>query len=127
MKFEHFGINVPDAAAMARWYVSHLGAQVVRALDVAPFTHFLADGTGRTIMEIYSNPADPIPDYSQQHHLRFHVAFVSDDPAGDKNRLTEAGASLVIEETTPDGSTVITLRDPWNMPIQLAKRTTPMP
>jgi glyoxylase I family protein len=127
LRFEHFGINVPDAAAMARWYVDHLGAQVVRWLEVAPFTHFLADAGGRTIMEIYSNPVDPIPDYAGQHHLRFHIAFACPDPQAAKNRLIEAGARLIIEETTPDGSTVITFRDPWNIPIQLARRTTPMP
>ncbi len=127
MKFEHFAINVPDAAAMAHWYVDHLGALIVRRQDTAPFTHFLADSTGRTIMEIYSNPADAIPVYGQQHHLRFHVAFACKDPASEQNRLVAAGATLVIEETTPDGSTVITLRDPWDVPIQLARRTTPMP
>ena len=112
---------------MATWYIRNLGAQVVRKQDVAPFTHFLADGAGRTTMEIYSNPADPIPDYTKQHHLRFHIAFACDNPTEMKDKLLHAGATLIVEETTPDGSKVITLRDPWNIPIQLAKRTTPMP
>lgn len=127
MKFEHFGINVPDASGMAAWYVANLGAQIVRRQEVAPFTHFLADSSGRTVMEIYSNPKDPIPDYTKLHHLRFHIAFACEDPTEMKDKLIQAGATLVIEETTPDGSTVITLRDPWNIPIQLAKRTPPMP
>jgi len=60
-------------------------------------------------------------------HLRFHIAFTSGDPAAAKDKPIAAGASLIVEETTPDGSTVITLRDPWSIPIQLAGRTTPMP
>ncbi len=127
MKFEHFGINVPDAVAMAKWYVENLDMKIVVGNDSAPYAHFLADSTGRTIIEIYSNPDDPIPDYTAQHHLRFHIAFASEDPAAAKDKLIKAGASLVIDETTPDGSQVITLRDPWNIPFQLAKRTTPMP
>jgi len=60
-------------------------------------------------------------------HLRFHITFASGDPAAAKDKLIAAGASLIVEETTPDGSTVVTLRDPWSIPIQLAGRTTPMP
>jgi len=126
-RFEHFAINVADATAMARWYVDNLGAQIVSRLEVAPFTHFLADSSGRTVMEIYSNPSDPIPDYSAQHHLRFHIAFACSDPQAAKDRIVKAGARVVVEETTADGSTVITLRDPWNIPFQFARRTRPMP
>jgi catechol-2,3-dioxygenase len=127
MKFEHFGINVPDAVALAKWYVDNVGMQIVVGNETAPYAHFLADSSGRTIIEIYSNPDDPIPDYSAQHHLRFHFAFATDEPDAMMDKLIKAGATLVIDETTPDGSRVITLRDPWNIPVQLAKRTTPMP
>jgi len=50
-------------------------------------------------------------------HLRFHITFASGDPAAAKDKLIAAGASLI----------VVTLRDPWSIPIQLAGRTTPMP
>ena len=36
MKFEYFALNVPDAAAMAYWYVEHLPMQIVRAVHGAP-------------------------------------------------------------------------------------------
>ena len=54
MKFEHFAINVPDARAQAAWWVQNLGLTVARKREDAPYTHFLADDTGRTIVELYS-------------------------------------------------------------------------
>ena len=127
MRFEHFAINVPDASAMARWYVANLDMRIVRGSDSFPFAHFLADSTGRTIIEIYSNPADPIPDYSWQHHFRFHFAFAADDLDTTMQKLILAGASLAIDETIPDGSRIITLRDLWGIPFQLARRIAPLP
>jgi catechol 2,3-dioxygenase-like lactoylglutathione lyase family enzyme len=127
MKFEHFALNVPDAAAQARWYVQHLGFSVVRKRDDAPFTHFLADETGRVIVELYTNPKAAIPDYSAQHPLQFHLALVSADARADRARLEKAGATLFLEEPQPDGSVLIMLRDPWNVALQLCQRTTPMP
>ena len=47
MKFEHFGINVPDPVAMAAWYVKHFQMKVLRAMKEDPYTHFLADESGR--------------------------------------------------------------------------------
>src|SRR4051812_24507048 len=77
MKFEHFALNVPDVRAMARWYVEHLGLQVVRSREDAPYTHFLGDDTGRVFIEIYSNPLAIYPDYAAQHPLIFHFAMFS--------------------------------------------------
>ena len=49
MDIEHLALNVPDPVGMAAWYVEHLGMRVLRKLDAAPFTHFLADGSGRVV------------------------------------------------------------------------------
>lgn len=57
MKFEHYALNVPDAVAIADWYVKHCRMKIVKAIDVAPHTRFLADETGRVVLEIYSNRA----------------------------------------------------------------------
>lgn len=124
MKFEHFAINVPDARAQAAWWVQHLGLTVARRREDAPFTHFLADETGRVIVEMYSNPAAAYPDYAGQHPLVFHVAFVSNDARTDRERLEKAGATFVIEET-PDGSSLIMMRDPWGVALQLCQRSKP--
>jgi len=127
MKFEHFALNVPDARASALWYVTHLGMRVARTRQDAPYTSFLADDTGRVILEVYSNAAAPYPDYSAAHPLCFHVAFVADDPASVRARLVAAGATPAYEETLPDGSFLIMVRDPWGVPLQLVRRMTPFP
>ena len=126
MEFEHFALNVSDPATMASWYVEHCGMRVVHSVEQAPYAHFLADEGGRMVMEIYSNPTAPIPDYRTQHPLSFHIAFAEPDPVAVKERLVAAGALLVEENTFDDGSHVIMLRDPWGVPLQLWKRSTPL-
>jgi glyoxylase I family protein len=127
MKFEHFALNVPEAAAQAQWYVQHVGFKVVRQMTVAPFTHFLADETGRVVVEFYTNPKAPIPDYANQHPLNFHFAVVAADAKAERARLEKAGAKLFLEDLLPDGTLLIMLRDPWNVALQLCQRTNLMP
>ncbi len=127
VKFEHFALNVPDAAGQARWMVDHLGFAVTRAMDTPPFTHFLADETGRVIVELYSNPAAEIPDYASQHPLVFHLAVVATDADAARNRLEDAGAAFSNEDRLPDGSHLVMMRDPWGLPLQLCQRATPFP
>ncbi|HOT92844.1 MAG TPA: VOC family protein [Anaerolineae bacterium] len=126
MKFEHFALNVPDAAAMAAWYVKHLSMQIVRAVQGAPYTHFLADATGRVVMEIYTNSTAPIADYATQDPLCFHVAFAVEDAAAVRDYLLANGATLVVNQTLNDGSLLVMLRDPWGVALQLCQRTAPM-
>jgi glyoxylase I family protein len=127
MKFEHFALNVPDARAMSRWYVEHLGLTVLRSLPAAPHTHFLGDDTGRVFIELYSNPAAPYPDYAAGHPLVMHVALFAPDAGAVAQRLTAAGAKPFSDETLPDGSRLIFLRDPWGLPLQLCQRVQPFP
>lgn len=127
MRFEHFAINVPDSRAAAAWYVEHLGLTIVRAVEGAPFTRFLADDSGRTVIEVYSNPVAPYPDYPNQHWLVFHFALVSADSDADRARLEQAGATLATIDDLPDGSRLIMMRDPWGVCIQLCRRAKLMP
>ena len=127
MKFEHFALNVPDAAAHAQWYVNNVGFKIVRQLKESPFTHFLADETGRVVVEFYTNPKAALPDYAAQHPLSFHLAVVAADAKAERARLEKAGASLFLEDLLPDGTLLIMLRDPWHVPLQLCQRTVLMP
>ncbi|MSU23301.1 MAG: VOC family protein [Opitutus sp.] len=127
MKFEHFALNVPDARAHARWLVAQLGFTVARNFDVPPYMHFLADETGRLIVELYSSPAATIPDYQTQHPLVFHLALVSADTVADRARLEQAGATFFAEDTLPDGSRLLMMRDPWGLPLQFCQRAKPFP
>ena len=126
LNVEHFACNVSDPVAMAAWYVEHLGMRVVRRVDSPQHIHFMADANGRVVIEIYNNTADAIPDYASMHPLRVHIAFVADDPDGIRTALEAAGATFVEEQKAPDGSRLLMLRDPWGLPLQLAKRTTPL-
>jgi glyoxylase I family protein len=126
LNVEHFACNVSDPVAIAAWYVEHLGMRIARSFPTAPHIHFLADSNGKVAIEIYSNPVDPIPDYASMHPLRFHLAFATDDPEGAKTALVAAGATLVDEQTLPDGSRLVMLRDPWGLALQLCKRATPL-
>lgn len=127
MKFEHFALNVPDARAQARWLVAQLGFTIVRQQEKAPYIHFLADETGRVVLEVYTNPIALVPDYKAQHPLVFHFAVVSADTTADRTRLEQAGATLFSEETLPDGSRLLIMRDPWGLPVQFCQRATPFP
>jgi glyoxylase I family protein len=127
MRFEHFALNVPDARASVDWYTNHLGLRIARSKPDAPYTTFLSDDTDRVIMEVYTNTAAPVPDYASIHPLCFHVAFETDDPNATRMRLLAAGAASAYEESLPDGSFLVMLRDPWGIPLQLVHRVTPFP
>jgi len=126
MKIEHLALNVTDPTAMGIWYKENLGMQIVMGLAEPPFTHFLADDGGAVMVEIYHNQTAEIPDYPSRDPLIFHLAFVSEDPVADKARLIEAGATELKDETLADGSVLLTVRDPWGIPVQLCKRSNPL-
>jgi glyoxylase I family protein len=125
MKFEHFAINVPDVRTTTQWYVENLGLSIVRSIEQAPFTKFLADETGRVVMELYSNTSVPVPDYPSMHPLNFHIAFVAGNAKQVEERLSAAGAILFKEETLADGSFLVMMRDPWGIPLQFCQRAKP--
>ncbi len=125
MKIEHVAFNVSEPQAVASWYCEQFGLSVVRHIPHPYQTHFLADAHA-TILEIYCNPPDQVPDYGSMDPLLLHLAFSSQDPPYDSARLISAGASLVTDLHLPDGSHLIMLRDPWGLAIQLCKRSTPL-
>lgn len=126
MKLEHFALNVENPLAMSEWYVKHLGLKIVRQMQEAPFTTFLADDSESIMIEIYNNPPDAVPNYREMNPLQVHLAFVSETPDQDRNRLVAAGASLESDQHLKDGSHLVMLRDPWGLSIQLCKRGVPM-
>ena len=127
LKIEHFALQVPDPVAMADWYLKHLGFTVARSGGEPSHVRFLADSSGSVMLEIYRNPVASVPDYRKADPLLMHVAYSSQNPAADRDRLVQAGAAVVDElMTTPSGDAIVMLRDPWGVPIQLVKRAKPM-
>jgi glyoxylase I family protein len=127
MKIEHFAYQTEDPVTVAEWYVAHLGCQVRRSSGAPGYAHFLADSTGSVMVEIYNNPRVKTPDYRAMDALVLHLAFCSDDPVSDRDRLIAAGATLQEDfSTTPAGDKLVMLRDPWGFAIQFVKRANPM-
>lgn len=125
MNLEHIAFNVSDPLALADWYVTHFGLRIARHLPEPNQTHFLADSAG-TVLEVYCNPPDQVPDYASMDPLLFHLAFSSSDPAVDADRLSKAGAMMVGEVRPDEGSLLIMMRDPWGIAFQLCKRAHPL-
>lgn len=128
MRIEHFAYQVDKPGEIADWYCEHLGFTIKRSGESPVPVRFLADQSGTVMLEIYNNPAAPhTPDYANMNPLLLHLAFVCDDPEGTTERLTAAGATVVLPpETLDTGDTLAMLRDPWGLAIQLCKRAEPM-
>ena len=127
MKIEHAAYQVEDPAAVAKWYVEHLGMTIKRSFPERPWGHFIADSSGSVMLELYNDPKVPVPNYREIHPLILHVAFSRDDVAATRGRLTAAGATPVGDVTSnPLGEQLAMLRDPWGFAIQLVHRTTKM-
>ncbi len=127
MRIEHVAFNVDAPAAMARWYVEHLGFTIARADDAPPYGHFLADAGAAVMIEIYNNSVATVPDYAAVDPLVLHLALVSADVDADWRRLLAAGATAVEPpHTTDSGDRIAMLRDPWGLALQLARRAAPM-
>lgn len=127
MKLEHVALNVPNALETVKWYTEHLGMRVVRGNSQSPFIHFLADSTGTSVLEFFSNPIAPVPDYAAMHPVMLHLAFLVDDIEAERDRLVQAGATAEGDTATaPNGDQVAFVRDPWGVAVQLVKRTTPL-
>ena len=113
MKTEHCAWQVADSAAVADWYAAHLGLKTVRSGPGPANGRFLADSTGRVLLEIYTHPAIPVPDYRQADPLTLHLAFCVDDVKAHSTRLIAAGATVQEAlHTTPSGDEMVMLRDP---------------
>lgn len=127
MRIEHLGLQVDEPAMQADWYVTHLDFEIRRAEDEPVPVRFLADQTGRVMLELYDNPKVSTPDYAGTDPLIFHLAFVCEKVRETADRLAGAGAVIVSgPEFTPAGDEICMLRDPWGLAIQLCRRAQPM-
>jgi catechol 2,3-dioxygenase-like lactoylglutathione lyase family enzyme len=127
MKIEHIAWQTEDPEKMVEWYCENLGMRVVRRGDPKAGAVFLADGLGKTVIEIYRNKSVEVPDYRKMDPLLLHIAFQVQDVAAKTVRLKKAGAVLVSgPDNLENGDTIAMIRDPWGLPLQLVKRAEPM-
>ena len=127
VRFEHFALNLTQPREFATWYLDQLGCTVVAQGGPPKYTTFLADASGRTFVEVYHNDAAPVDDFRSRLPLTFHFAFQTDDAAGLRDRLLEAGATLEEEQHPEPMTHLVMLRDPWGLPLQLCQRRSPYP
>jgi glyoxylase I family protein len=126
VKLEHVAINVAEPRGLAQWFVEHLGMRLVSAQDEVPYAHFLADEDG-SMLELYNNPAAPLPNYADVHPLNLHFAFATPNIEEARARLVAAGATPIGEiSTNAVGDKLTFLRAPGQVPIQLVQRRTPL-
>ncbi len=119
---EHTAIDVADPIATAAWWCDNLGFTITRQKDDETHTTFIVDASGRMAIELYRARTQPVaPDYAAMDPLTLHFGFSSKDVDADIERLTAAGATLVVHEIAPgfDGAM---MRDPSGIPIQFVKR-----
>jgi uncharacterized glyoxalase superfamily protein PhnB len=123
--FAHAGLNVENREQADAWYVENLNMKIVRAALGGP--SFLADPTGRVLLELYSNKSAPALDLKSTHFLTLHLAFLVEDPQKAADKLVEAGARVIDPfKVTPSGDRMIMLQDPFGLSIQFLKRKEPM-
>jgi uncharacterized glyoxalase superfamily protein PhnB len=124
---EHLAFNVKDPAAIAQWYVMHLGMKIYRKGAPPANTHFVGDAAGNMMFELTTNPAFPLLGYSAFSHMSMHIAFMVDDIKAIRDSLLTAGAMIVEDiAKTPSGDHVLMVRDPFGLAIQFVMRVQPM-
>lgn len=127
MKIEHIAWQVEDPEKTVEWYRDILGMKVIRRGDPKAGAVFLADSSGKTVVEIYRNKRIPVPDYRKMDPLFFHIAFQIQDVSAEMSRLRETGAvSVSGPDHLENGDIIAMMRDPWGVPFQLVNRAEPM-
>ena len=119
---EHTAIDVADPIAVAAWWCENLGFTITKQKDDETHTTFIVDPSGRMALELYRARTQPVaPDYAAMDPLTLHIGFTSKDVDADIEKLTAAGATLVVHEIAPgfDGAM---MKDPFGISIQFVKR-----
>ena len=124
---EHVELNLPNNAAMIEWCQKNLGFKILRQGPAPSFNSFVADSSQHMLFELQNISDSPYFDFANVHHMSLHFAFVVADLEKTSERLLQAGCKVAEAfKTSNSGDKVITLRDPWNLPIQFIQRTKPM-
>ena len=121
MKLEHVAFQVAEPKAMAEWYCENLAMRIAHHVEDHCF--FLVDSEDDGMLEIYNNPAEPVPNYAERTAVEMHIAFWSDDVDADFERMLAAGATAILppQQLTPTIKHTM-IRDPWGTPLQLIRR-----
>jgi glyoxylase I family protein len=126
-RFEHIAFNVSDPVLTAKWYTENLGMKIMRFDGTPTNTTFIADSGKHMMIEFFHNADYPLLEPAKIHNMAIHLAFSTQNIVKTLNQLVGAGATIVDSlRKTASGDQVLTLRDPWGLPIQFVERVRPM-
>jgi glyoxylase I family protein len=127
LHFEHLATNVAEPIKVANWYKNNLGMKIMRQGEAPMYVTFVADSAKNMMFEFYHNENAKLFNPSQYNILSIHIAFVTPDIKKTKENLVKAGAVVADDiRKTDSGDMILTLRDPWGLPIQFVERANPM-
>ncbi|MFP5316827.1 MAG: VOC family protein [Acidimicrobiia bacterium] len=120
--FHHVSLSVTDLDRSARWYADVLGFEAVTTVDGEGFrrTRLRASASGLTLtLTQHEDGRDER--FDERRTGLDHVALVvdSDDIEEWKNRFEEHDVDHSEVKSTPAGGTLITLRDPDNIQLEV--------
>lgn len=121
VRFEHLAVNVENPSAIAAWYVKYVGLDIIAENKQ---TIFVGDSDHHFMFELYSK-AEVNDSYSGLSHSASHVAFSTDDVEGLAKIMVEGGAKVLKQFTNSVGDTVINMKDPWGINLQIIHRVKP--
>ncbi|MEG8947141.1 VOC family protein [Rosettibacter firmus] len=125
--FEHIGINIEDTKAATEWYTKNLNMKIIRENMTPYYSAFIADSALSMMIELNYNKDFPAISELNFNYDSFHLAFCVDNINLIKERLLNAGATILSDiRKTESGDQVLVLRDPWGLSIQFVQRAKPM-
>lgn len=124
LSIEHIGIAVRKPLEMVKWYEKVLGFEtIVASGEPDKGVAFINDAAKKVVLEVMNAPGLTALCDRQDDPTQLHIAFLSETPDADADRLVREGAARIGDTIhTPAGDTLILLRDPWGNTVQLVKR-----
>ena len=108
-RVNHLHLKTPDPRKTAQWYVDYLGAKVVserKSPSGQPILRLDLHGVPLNVTGYIEGQR------LEQHVGLEHVAVVSDDFAGEVEKIKASGAKILEERTLPDGRRVCFFEGP---------------
>ena len=120
--FHHVSLSVTDLDRSAQWYADVLGFEVVTTVDGEGFrrTRLRASASGLTLTLTEHGDKDG-DQFDERRTGLDHIALVVDsaDVEEWKSRFEEAEIDHSEVKSTPAGGSIITLRDPDNIQLEV--------
>lgn len=119
---EHTAIASPDPAALAQWYVDHLGFHINYRYDA----FFFVKAPNGTMLEIVPSDGQPRAQQLKDPGIR-HLAIAVQDFDAAYKQLREAGVQFLNEPYVNQGNRLVFFTDRDGNFLHLIEREQPLP